>query len=323
MKFYFQNEEGDTLFAMTPAQWEAALARAGESGHEARFGLTDEDFAAGMQWAEVLVAQSSALYGRFPCASPNLKLMFTTSAGMDKLMPYENLPRVPIANNSGTHSAKAAEYGLMALLMLNARLPDMLANQRAGLWKTVHAPSLRGRRVTVIGTGDLGAPVARAARLFGAVATGVRTKAEPHPDFDRVLAVDALDSVLPETDFLVIACPLTPATRGLLDRRRLSLLPQGAGIVNIGRGPVIEQAALCDLLESDHLGGAVLDVFEKEPIPPGDRIWTTRNVVISPHVSVDDPLTYNPDSLDILFANLKLFRAGQKMTHQVDLGRGY
>ena len=151
----------------------------------------------------------------------------------------------------------------------------------------------------MIGTGIImGAPAARAARHFGAIATGVRTRAEPHPDFDRVVAVEALDSVLPETEFLVIACPLTAATRGMVDRRRLELLPRGAALVNIGRGPILEQAALCDLLDSGHLSGAVLDVFEKEPIPAGDRVWTTKNLVISPHVSVDDPETYNPDSLD-------------------------
>jgi len=86
---------------------------------------------------------------------------------------------------------------------------------------------------------------------------------------------------------------------------------------------VVDQEAMCDLLDSGHLGGAVIDVFEKEPIPQGHRAWTTKHLLISPHVSVDDPLTYNPDSLDILFDNLKAQRAGKPMTHLVDLSRGY
>jgi phosphoglycerate dehydrogenase-like enzyme len=145
----------------------------------------------------------------------------------------------------------------------------------------------------------------------------------PHPDFDRTIAVADIDQVLPESDFLLLACPLTDATRGLIDRRRLEMLPKGAGVVNMGRGGLMDQPALCDLLDAGHLGGAVLDVFTPEPIPVDDRTWTTRNLVVSPHTSVDDPLTYNPDSLDMLWVNLAAMRAGKAMPHRVDLERGY
>ncbi|MCX7380223.1 MAG: D-2-hydroxyacid dehydrogenase [Alphaproteobacteria bacterium] len=324
MRFLAMNDPGDNLFDLTPAQWDEAAARAGESGHEIRFGRSDAEFATGIAWADVLLAQTSTLYGRFPCTAPNLQMIFLLSAGVDKLQPFSNLPAgVAVLNNSGAHSRKAGEYAAMALLMLNARVPEMLAQQRDQVWNMLFSSSLRGRRVTVIGTGDMGAPAARAARLFGAIATGVRTKATPHPDFDRVVAVADLDSVLPETDFLILACPLTAATTGLVSRARLALLPKGAGVINIGRGGVLDQEALCDLLDAGHLGGAVLDVFTPEPIPPGHRTWTTKNLVISPHVSVDDPLTYNPDSFDILWENIRAMRAGLPMSHQVDLSRGY
>jgi phosphoglycerate dehydrogenase-like enzyme len=207
--------------------------------------------------------------------------------------------------------------------MLNARVPEMLVQQRDQVWKMLFASSLRGRRVTIVGTGDMGASASRAARHFGAITTGVRTKAIPHPDFERTIAVNDINTILPETDFLLLAAPLTDSTRNLIDRTRLQLLPRGAGIINIGRGAVLDEEAACDLLDSGHLGGAVLDVFHAEPIPKGHRLWTTRNLVISPHVSVDDPLTYNPDSLDILFENLRAQRAGQPMPHRVDLTRGY
>ena len=324
MRFFAYNEPGDTLFPVTPAQWDAAVARAGESGHEFRAGTSAAEFAAGAAWADVLMAQTSMLHGRFPCAAPNLKLIYLLSAGVDRLRPFEALPPgVVVLNNSGVHSRKAGEYAAMALLMLNARLPEMIAQQRDQVWKMLFSSSLKGRRVTIIGTGDMGAPAGRIARHFGAVTTGIRTAATPHPDFDRVVAVADLDHVLPETDYLVIACPLTDATRGLVSRHRLGLLPQGAGVINIGRGPVLDQEALCDLLDAGRLAGAVLDVFTPEPIPPGDRVWTTRNLVVTPHVSVDDPQTYNPDSLDILFANLRAWRAGAPMSHSVDLARGY
>jgi phosphoglycerate dehydrogenase-like enzyme len=138
-----------------------------------------------------------------------------------------------------------------------------------------------------------------------------------------VIGPDALDEVLPRTKFLVLACPLTEATRGLIDRRRLGLLPPGAGVVNIGRGELIDQDALCDALDAGKLSGAVLDVFTPEPIPPNHRLWTTRNLIISPHTSADDPATYNPVSLDLFFDNLRAWRAGQPLPNRFDIARGY
>ncbi len=324
MRFFAMNDAGDELFPVTQAQWDAAVARAGEHGHEFRCGTTDAEFAEGVAWADVLMAQTSALAHRFPCTAPNLRFIFLLSAGVDKLQPFSALPPgVEVLNNSGVHSRKAGEYSAMALLMLNAHVPEMLTQQRDQVWQALFSSSIRGRRVTILGTGDMGAPASRAARHFGAITTGVRTTATPHPDFDHIVASTSLDSVLPTTDYLLLAAPLTDATRNIITRERLALLPKGAGVINIGRGPLIDQEALCDLLDSGHLGGAVLDVFNPEPIPPGHRTWTTRNLVITPHVSVDDPLTYNPDSLDILFANLLAHRAGNHMPHKVDLTRGY
>ena len=99
--------------------------------------------------------------------------------------------------------------------------------------------------------------------------------------------------------------------------------PAGAAIVNIGRGPLIDQEALCDLLEDGKLSGAVIDVFDPEPLPPGHRMWSVPNLVVTPHISADSPETYNPDSLDIVFANLAAWRDGRAMPNRVDLSRGY
>ncbi len=153
--------------------------------------------------------------------------------------------------------------------------------------------------------------------------TGVNTRGAAHADFDAVVPAAALDALLPRAEFLVLACPLTPATRGLIDRRRLALLPAGAGVVNIGRGPLLDGAALCDLLESGHLRGAVLDVFDTEPLPPGDRFWRTRNLIVTPHQACDDPATYTRRSLGILFANLRAWRAEAPLPNRVDPARGY
>jgi glyoxylate/hydroxypyruvate reductase A len=153
--------------------------------------------------------------------------------------------------------------------------------------------------------------------------TGIRATPKPHPACEQVLGMDALDAVLPDTEFLLLSCPLTAATRKILDRRRIGLLPRGAHVINIGRGPLIEQDALCDALDAEDLAGAVIDVFDPEPVPSDDRIWRTRNMVMTPHVSVDDAVTYIPRSLDIFFANLAAFARGEALVTPVDFSRGY
>ena len=150
--------------------------------------------------------------------------------------------------------------------------------------------------------------------------TGIRANPRPHPACERVLGTDALNSALPEAEFLVLAAPLTDATRGILDRRRIALLPPGAGVVNVGRGALLDQDALCDALDAGRLGGAVLDVFTPEPVPPGHRLWTTRNLVMTPHISADDPRTYNPLSLDLFWANVRAWRGRRCRTRSTPSG---
>jgi len=326
MRIHIQNPIDDPLFLFSHEQWDAAAARAGDigRGHELTLGDTDEDFAAGMEDAEALVTELGVMLRLFPCRAPRLRLIFVTSAGLERLAPFDWLPsNVTLLNNSGVHTEKAGEFGIMAVLMLANRIPELVTNQRAGKWQKQWGTLVGGKHLTVVGLGGMGAPIARWGRLFGLRVVGVRTAAAPHPDCDEVITADALDRVLPSTDYLALACPLTAATRGLLDRRRLGLLPPGAGVINIGRGALLDQDALCDLLDSGHLSGAVLDVFTPEPLPEGHRMWTTPNVIISPHTSVDEPASYNPRSLDIFFENLRALRDGQPMPNVFDTSRGY
>jgi phosphoglycerate dehydrogenase-like enzyme len=228
-----------------------------------------------------------------------------------------------LLNNAGVHAVKAGEFAIMSLLMLANRVPQMVTHQRAGHWHKLWGAVVEGRRVTVVGLGSLGGAAATQATRFGMHVTGVRSTSRPHPGCAEVIATADIDRVLPDTEFLVLAAPLTEATRGLIDRRRLRLLPRDAGLLNIGRGALVDQDALCDLLDEEYLSGAVLDVFLPEPIPDGHRLWTTRNLIISPHTSVDNPATYNPDSLDLFFANLRAWREGKPMPNVFDTKRGY
>lgn len=330
MRIHVQNPADETVFPITPQQWAAAVARAPDMADlQVSFADDDAGFAAAMAEAEAIVTWTKVVHTRFPKGAlpgvaPKLRTIFCTSAGLDRLAPFDWLPdSVTLLNNRGTHAAKAGEFGIMALLMLANHLPWFAHDARQGRWAPRFASVLAGRTVCVVGLGSLGGAVAARARQFGMHVVGVRSSAAPHESCDEVVAQGDIDSVLPRAEFLVLACPLTPRTQGMIDRRRLSLLPKGGKVVNIGRGALWDQDAVCDLLESGDLGGAVTDVAVPEPLPPESRLWRTPGLILTPHMSSDDPATYNDRSLDIFFENLRAARAGQPMPNQVVPDRGY
>src|ERR1700761_782972 len=230
MRIHIHNPVDDPLFLFDRGMWDAACARAGKlgQGHEISIGDTGDDFVAGLAEAEALITDVVTAAEKFPCNAPRLKLIMLTSAGLERLAPFDWLPPgASLLNNAGVHNQKAGEFALMSLLMLANRVPEMVTHQRAGQWHKLWGGVVTGRRVTVVGLGSLGGGAARQATRFGMHVTGVRTTATPHPDCAEVVAPADIDRVLPSTEFLVLACPLTPATKGLMDRRRLRLLPEG------------------------------------------------------------------------------------------------
>jgi phosphoglycerate dehydrogenase-like enzyme len=306
-----------------PTDWEEAAALAGPigQGHTTSF---HTDFDTVKDKVDVIIAPPYRLKQIDLFAAPNLKLVQSTYAGMDSLQPFDMIPKHTILlNNRGVHGKRTGEYCAMAILMLTNKLPQFFTDQRAGRWDRDIGAMASAKRITIVGLGAIGTAAAGWARQLGMTITGIRHGTEPHPECHRTFSMAKLDDVLPETDILLIACPLTPATENLINKSRIAMLPAGAGVINVGRGRVIEQNALCDALESGQLGGAVLDVFAVEPIPQEDRIWTTKNMVITPHMSADDPLRYNADTLAIFFENLKAFLAGQHPPTFVDRAKGY
>jgi glyoxylate/hydroxypyruvate reductase A len=322
MQIHVQNEADDAQFAITPEMW----AKAG-GPDTVSFGVTDAEFRQAMATSEALVTSGKALKPHREWIAANaahVKLIFCTSAGLESLAPFDWLPEgATLLNNSGVHGTRAGEYVAMGLLMLAGHMPKLIAAQHAHRWEKHYGSILGGRTLAVLGTGSIGSAGARQARHFGMRTVGVRTEAVPHPDFDDVVGVADIDSVLPEADFLLLAAPLTPLTRGVITRDRLALLPKGAGVMNVGRGALMDQEALCDLLDAGHLDGAVLDVFVPEPIPQGHRLWTTRNLVITPHIAADDPKTYAFESVVVFLENLASHRKGEPMENRYDTVRGY
>ncbi|RUZ75993.1 D-2-hydroxyacid dehydrogenase [Mesorhizobium sp. M7A.F.Ca.US.006.01.1.1] len=330
MRLHIQNQKKDTGFAISLAQWQAGVHRHPDM---ASINVTvcndDAGFERALEDAEVLVAWVDDIKERFPRgalpnAAPRLRILYYTSAGIDRLAPFDWLPdSVSLLNNSGIHSDKAGEFGIMALLMLQNRMPELIEAQRAKAWTQVFGSTLRGRTLGVVGMGSLGSGVARRARAFGMRVIGIRNGHEPHPDCDETVSVDHLDSALPRVDDLLLACPLTSATRNLLSRERIALLKKGARVVNIARGPVWDQDAICDALDAEHLDSAFTDVAVPEPPDPSHRLWRTRGLIVTPHISADDLTTYSDDTVDLIMANLRADREGKPLPNLVDLSKGY
>lgn len=257
-------------------------------------------------------------------AAPKLAWIHIIGAGIEPLLPLDWLPpRVALTNNSGVHSEKATESATMLLLMLNAKIPAIVSNQQRTIWDQIFTPTIKGKTILIIGVGAMGSAVAAAARNLGLQVLGVRRSGSPHELVDKMFSIEQLDSVLPLADFLALTAPLTDETRNLIDRRRLQLAKSGSAFLNLGRAGSVDHDALMECLRDDHLSGAVIDVFDSEPIPATSPLWHARNLIMTPHVTSDDLDGYLPKTLDLVFENWKRLGAHECLLNSVDRQKGY
>ena len=175
----------------------------------------------------------------------------------------------------------------------------------------------------VVGLGGIGSEVAQRAHAFGMTVLATRRSKAPTPPYvERQETADNLDALLPLADVVVLCVPLTPETKGLIDKRTLQLMKPGSYLVNIARGQVIDTDAMLSALQLGHLAGACLDVTEPEPLPPGHPLWELPNVIITPHVASWSTLTRDRQ-LQLLLSNIQRFGAGQPLLNVVDKSAGY
>jgi phosphoglycerate dehydrogenase-like enzyme len=255
--------------------------------------------------------------------APQLKWIQTTGAGIEKLAPLDWLPGdIALTNNHGAHGAKAEQYCTMALLMLANQMPALMRQQQAGIWKQIHTPLIAGKTAVVIGFGDLGSAAGRAARKLGMKVLAVTRSGKAGKPATAAYKVSRIENVLPKADYLVVATPLTPETRGLISRARLALLQPHAALINIGRSTLIDYDALREMLNAGQIAGAILDVHDPEPLPADSPWWSTRNAITTPHISCDDP-RYISILFDRWFENFERFLAGKRLVNQVDRKLGY
>ena len=312
------------LFHVTEDHWQAAARRHPALARRIRvtFGWDGDILDEALKTADAML-NSNPPKERLRQRAPRLKWIQTTGAGIDGLLPLDWLPAdVALTNNTGAHGPKAEDSCLMAISLLNARLPQLLVHQRNHVWNSIYTTPVAGKTVVVIGFGDLGRGAGRAAKKLGARVIAVTRSGKAGRPADAACSVTRIDSVLPKADFVVVTTPLTPETRNLLSRERLALLKPEAGVINIGRSPVMDYEALRDKLVKGELAGAVLDVFQPEPLPADSPYWDTPNLIVLPHVSCDDP-RYIEHLLDFWFENFQRLLAGRKLVNVVDRRLGY
>lgn len=253
-------------------------------------------------------------------AAQRLHWIQCMGAGIEALLVPEVSPRVTITRVAGIFGPWMAEYALGWCLWVTQRMDGFRANQRARRWAPVDPIPLRGQTLCVVGLGDIGAHIGRAARALGLRAIGVSRSGRPVPGVARVYRTRALAAALAEADFVVLTVPLSPATRGLLNAAALAAMKPSAWLINLARGPIVDEDAMVEALRTGRIAGAILDVFDTEPLPAAHPLWTMPNVVVTPHIS--GPST--PREIAPIFAdNLRRYLAGRPLRHVVDRRRGY
>ncbi len=280
--------------------------------------------------AEAEVAFASEVRRAHLAAARRLRWIHSPAVGVGGMLFPEMLESgVVITNSRGVAAETIAEHVLACVLAIFRKLPLAIRRQAAAEWAQeaiAAAPPVRmlaGACVLLVGLGAIGSAVARKMLALGAVVSAVRRNvAAPAPRGVDVRPHDALRDALPSADVVVIAAPHTTATRGLIGRDELAAMRRDAVLVNVSRGALVDEVALADALARGIIGGAALDVFHDEPLPPASPLWTVPNLLITPHTSWIR--TDHWDVMTNLFAeNLQRFDAGQPLLNVVDKGAGY
>jgi phosphoglycerate dehydrogenase-like enzyme len=256
----------------------------------------------------------------------HLKWMQITWAGADrytKAFP-EN---VILTNTSGAFGRIISEYTMGMILAQYKRLPEYYVNQKKKVWADCgRERSLYGKRVLILGTGNVGSSIAQKLHAFGTYNIGINRSGNPAEHFDEVHKLEELDSCLPTADIVIGALPRTPGTIGLFDDRRMRLMPKDALLVNVGRGTMIVTKDLEKLLEEGYFSGVILDVVDPEPLPESSYLWTHDRVLLTPHVSgigFDHEPATERFIWDLCRENLRRYAAGHPLAHVVDVSAGY
>ncbi|GAA0595894.1 glyoxylate/hydroxypyruvate reductase A [Craurococcus roseus] len=307
------------LLSTDPAameDWRAALL-AEDPGLDIRM-FPDAGDPAAVEAAVVWTSHDMAELRRYP----NLRLVVSMGAGVDHLLrPPGPPPGVPVARLKDARLTQGmTEWVLLNVLRFHRQDLEYRALQAARRWEELPAPDTASRRVGILGLGELGGAAAAALAALGFPVMGWSRSPKDRPGVERFHGPEGFDAMLRRADILVCLLPLTPETRGILDRRALGLLPHGAFLLNAARGGHVVQDDLLAALDGGRIAAAALDVFEPEPLPPDHPFWSHPRVVMTPHAaSITIPSSAAPQVVE----NLRRARSGRPPLNLVDFGAGY
>ncbi len=257
--------------------------------------------------------------------APRLRWIHSTAAGVDQLLYPEVLDReIMVTTSSGIHHS-LVEHVLAVLLALTRRLHIAMRNQIQHRWERsqrIMGDEIAGQTLGILGLGAIGTELATKAHALGMRVIGTKRTPAQIPGVERVLPPAGLAEVLRAADAVVIVLPLTQATRGLIGERELRAMKSTAVLINVGRGPIVQEPALAQALREQWIAGAALDVFEVEPLPADSPFYAMENVIVTPHVSGTSPY-YMDRAVPVFSENLASYLQGRPLRNLVDKGRGY
>ncbi|MBN1153070.1 MAG: D-2-hydroxyacid dehydrogenase, partial [Dehalococcoidia bacterium] len=277
--------------------------------------------------AEAEVYAGMRIPARLLSRAPKLKWLQVTQAGVDKVLLDREFRQSPVllSNVGGIHSFAPAEMAIQFCLAWTKRTVECARQKEARLWEPFSPGVLRGRTMGIVGYGNIGQKVARIAKAFGMWVIATRksaTKPGKARYADLILPQSELQRLLKDSDFVVLATPLTPDTRHMMSTAQFDAMKNDALLVNVSRGPVVDEAALAVALGQKRIGGAALDVFEQEPLPQESPLWDLPNLLYSPHIA--GYISAYPSMVQDLFVrNLERYVKGERPLTAVNKNRGY
>lgn len=292
-------------------------------------GNSAQDFAEAAGDADVIFnwAGSLALLRDVVRMSPRLIWIHSRSAGLEQtLFPELVKSEVILTNGSGVFSPSLGEFALAAILYFAKDFRRMIRNQMAGNWEQFDVRMVSGKTVGIIGYGSIGKAIARRAHALEMKVLALRRQSsqrrQEDPPVDHVFGRDALAEMLAQCDYVAVSLPLTEHTRGLIADREFSVMKNDAVLINVGRGPTIDEQALIKALAEKRIRGAALDVFDQEPLPQGHPFYRMENVLLSPHCA-DHTSDWLEDASRFFLLQLERFKNGQQVLNIVDKNLGY
>jgi phosphoglycerate dehydrogenase-like enzyme len=258
-------------------------------------------------------------------AAPGIRWQQTPSAGVNHILTPIFLEHdIILTNGAGVHAIPISEFVLSLILYHAKQLRQLQADHDQRKWEKswLVLPELANSTVLILGTGNIGQAIAARIKPFGARVWGGRRRPEPLTNFDKIVVGNEWHALLPEVDYLVVATPLTPETKALIDETVLRALPTHAYLINVGRGAVVEESALTKALTEGWIAGAGLDTVSIEPLPPESPLWSLPNLFITPHTSAITPALKGRIT-DLFLDNLERYRGNKPLRNVVNKEAGY